>query len=356
MINIKKLQKEYEQISGQLSAPDAFKDRDNYQRLAKRLSFLEKLIVLLQKQADLIKETKHLEEVIADTHEDAEIKDLAREEAVQLEAKLKKLEEEIEDKVFEADAPQRDIIIEIRAAAGGGESALFAAELLKMYSHYIEKKGWRQELLSSSATEIGGVKEVIFSVKGKGAWQHLKFESGVHRVQRVPVTEAGGRVHTSTVTVAVLVEPREIELKLKPEDIKTDTYRASGAGGQHVNVTDSAVRMTHIPTGIVVACQDERSQIKNRAKAMRVLKARIMEKMQREEEDKITKARRGQVGTGDRSEKIRTYNFSERRVTDHRINFSLYRLEAVLAGDLDEVTKELIKEERKKLYETKGLA
>ncbi len=197
---------------------------------------------------------------------------------------------------------------------------------------------------------------MVFSVRGKGSYGHLKFESGVHRVQRVPITESGGRIHTSTVTVAVLIEPKEVELKINPEDLKVDTFRASGAGGQHVNVTDSAVRMTHLPTGVVVTCQDERSQIKNRAKALRVMKARIMKKIIEDEASKVSHNRRIQVGTGDRSEKIRTYNYSERRVTDHRINFTIYRLEEALEGDLDEVVSALIKEERKKIYEAKELA
>ncbi|UCD15723.1 MAG: peptide chain release factor 1 [Candidatus Omnitrophota bacterium] len=356
MINIKKLKKEYQDLSVQLSSAQVLRNREKYQQLAKRFSFLEKLLALVERKEQYSQAKKHLAKIVSDPQEEEDVKSLAKEELGQIEENVKRLDEEIEDKIFEEGSGQRDIIIEIRAAAGGEESALFSTDLFKMYSKYIEKKGWKQEVLSSNPTEIGGFKEIIFSVKGHGAFTHLKFESGVHRVQRVPVTESGGRIHTSTVTVAVLVEPKEIELKVNPEDLKIETCRASGAGGQHVNVTDSAVRIQHIPTGIVVACQDERSQIKNRAKAMRVLKARLMEKMQREETEKITQARRGQVGTGDRSEKIRTYNFPERRVTDHRINFTFHRLEAVLEGDIDELVKRLIKEERKKIYETKGLA
>jgi peptide chain release factor 1 len=224
-----------------------------------------------------------------------------------------------------------------------------------MYSKYAEKNGWKIEVLSSHLTEIGGFKEIVFSLKGKKAFSRLKFESGVHRVQRVPATESGGRIHTSTVTVAVLVEPKEVELKISPDDLKIDTYRASGAGGQHVNVTDSAVRMTHLPTGVVVSCQDERSQIKNRAKALRVLKAKIMEKKMEEEASKVSKLRKTQVGSGQRSEKIRTYNFGEKRVTDHRINFTIYKLDQILEGNLDEIVGQLINAERKKIYENKGL-
>lgn len=356
MINPEKLKKEYDKIAQQLACEDILKNRDKYARLAKRFSYLEKIIKLLDSRDKCLKEKEHLGDIISDTKEERQMRDLAQEELLEVEKKIEDIREKIEDKVFEADEPQRDIIIEIRAAAGGEEAALFSASLFKMYSRYAEKNRWKLEVLSSNHTEIGGFKEIIFSLKGKGVYSHLKFESGVHRVQRVPVTESGGRIHTSTVTVAVLVEPKEVELKIKPDDLRIDTFRSSGAGGQHVNVTDSAVRLTHLPTGTVVTCQDERSQIKNRAKALRVIKARIMEKMLREETKKITQIRRIQVGTGERSEKIRTYNFSERRITDHRINFTIYRLEAILEGELDEIVKQLIKEERKKIYETKGLA
>ncbi len=355
MINSERLKKEYESISNQLSQEDIIKDRDKYAEITKRFSYLEKIINLCNKKDSYLKEKENLSVMLSDTNEDREIHDLAREELSLLEIKIKDIDEKIEDKIFEKDEDDRDIIIEIRAAAGGEESALFAATLFKMYSKFGEIKNWKIEVLSSNDTEIGGYKEIIFSVKGRGAGSHLKFESGVHRVQRVPVTESGGRVHTSTVTVAVLIEPKEVELKINPDDLKIDTYRSSGAGGQHVNVTDSAVRMTHLPTGTVVCCQDERSQIKNRGKAFRVIKARIMEKIQREEYAKQIDKRRVQVGTGDRSEKIRTYNFPERRVTDHRINLTLYKLEAILEGDLEEIVKSLIKEERKKIYEAKGL-
>ncbi len=356
MINFQKLQAEYAELSQRLSSPEVINDRDNYAKLAKRFSYLEKIINLFKAKENYLKEEEHLKEIVSDSKESPEMRSLAQEELRQLAEKIKVIAEEIEDKIFEDEEVDRDIIIEIRSAAGGEEAALFAASLFKMYSKYAELKAWKLEVLSSHPTEIGGFKEIDFSIKGKGAFGNLKFESGVHRVQRVPVTESGGRIHTSTVTVAVLIEPKEVELKLNPEDLKIDTFRASGAGGQHVNVTDSAVRMTHLPTGIIVSCQDERSQIKNRAKALRVIKARIMEKMMREEVEKQSQSRRIQVGTGDRSEKIRTYNFPERRVTDHRINLALYRLEEILEGDLDEVVKQLIKEERKKIYESKGLA
>ena len=356
MINSEKLKEEYAAISQQLSSQDVLGDREKYARLAKRFSYLEKIIKLLDRRDNYLKQKEHLTSVVSDPGEDQEMKNLAQEELDSLVVKIEEIGQQIEDKVFAEETPEHDLIIEIRSAAGGEESALFAASLFKMYSKYAEREGWKVEVLSSSSTGIGGFKEVVFSVKGRGSYGRLKFESGVHRVQRVPVTESGGRTHTSTVTVAVLIEPKEVELKINPEDLKVDTFRASGAGGQHVNVTDSAVRMTHIPTGVVVTCQDERSQIKNRAKALRVLKARIMEKMIEDETKKVSQNRRIQVGTGDRSEKIRTYNYSERRVTDHRINFTIYRLEAVLEGDLDEIISALISEERKKIYEAKGLA
>jgi peptide chain release factor 1 len=232
---------------------------------------------------------------------------------------------------------ERDVILEIRAGTGGDEAALFAADLFRMYSRYAEEKRWSIEILSIHETGIGGIKEVIASIKGKGAFSRFKYESGVHRVQRVPATEASGRIHTSAVTVAVLPEAEEIDVEIDPMDLRIDTYRSSGAGGQHVNKTESAVRITHIPTGIVVACQDEKSQHKNKAKAMRVLRSRVLQKMQEDKEREIASQRRSQVGTGDRSERIRTYNFPQGRVTDHRINLTLHRLPQILEGEIDEL-------------------
>lgn len=355
MIDIERLKKEYEKISQELANVEVLKEREKYQNLAKRFAFLEKVLNLINKKEKLLQEREELKKIASDSQEDKAVKELAKQELVELEKQIESIEEEIDEKVVAQRYPDRDLIVEIRAAAGGEEAALFAADLFKMYSKYIEKKGWRMEVLNSHPTDIGGFKEIIFSVKGDGCYLHFKFERGVHRVQRVPVTESGGRIHTSTTTVAVLMEPKEIELKVDPRDLKIETFRASGHGGQYVNRTDSAVRITHLPTGIVVSCQDARSQIKNKEKAMRVLKARLLDKMEREKADEITKARKGQIGTGERSEKIRTYNFPERRVTDHRINLTIYRLEEVMEGDLDLIVKELIRAERKVLYETKGL-
>lgn len=355
-LDLKKLEKEFKELESSLSLPETLGDRDRYKKLAQRYSYLKGLIELINQKRKLQVEEPGLNEMIEEKGQSDQIKELAQSQLKENKKELERLNSEIENKLFEDSEPERDLIIEIRAAAGGEESSLFASSLFKMYSKYAERKGWIIEVLGSHLTEIGGIKEMVFSLRGKKAFPRLKFESGVHRVQRVPVTESGGRIHTSTVTVAVLIEPKEVELKINPDDLKVDTYRASGAGGQHVNVTDSAVRITHLPSGVVVSCQDERSQIKNRAKALRVLKAKIMEKKTQEEASKISQLRKNQVGTGERSEKIRTYNFSEKRVTDHRINFTIYKLDQVLEGGLDEVVDELVRAERKKIYENKGLA
>jgi peptide chain release factor 1 len=355
MINYTKLKDEFQVVSGQISDPAVINDRLKYQEVSKRYAFLGKVVGLINQLEGARQEDGHLNQMLTDPKESQEMKSMAREELKEMPAKIAKLEKDIDQLLVVQDEPDGDVIVEIRAAVGGDESALFALVLFNMYAKYVEKNGWQLEVLDSHATEGKGFKEVIFAVKGAGAYTHLKFESGVHRVQRVPETEASGRVHTSTVTVAVLTEPKEVDLQIRPEDLKVDTFRSGGAGGQHVNKTESAIRITHLPTGTIVACQEERSQIKNRAKAMKVLKFKILDKMERDQADKITNARRGQVGSGDRSEKIRTYNYSERRVTDHRIGFTIYRLEQVLEGDMDEVIEKLLEEDRKKLYAEKGL-
>ena len=356
MINYDKLKEEHKRLSEELSSEGVYNNKDNYQVIAKRFSFLDKVVNKIKAIEKSEKEKEHLTAVIDNPNEDKEVKDLAKEELLDVESRITRLGAEIEDMILEeSDEPDRDVIIEIRSAAGGDEAALFASDLFKMYTKYIEKKGWKSEVLSSHITGIGGFKEIIFSVKGRGCYSHLKFESGVHRVQRVPVTESGGRLHTSTATVAVLVEPKNVELNIDPSELRIDTFRASGHGGQHVNKTDSAVRITHLPTGLAVVCQAERSQIKNRMKAMRVLKARLLDMIQNRENKKVSRERRIQVGSGDRSEKIRTYNFPERRVTEHRINLTLYKLEEILEGNLDDIVSSLMKEERKKIYEAKGM-
>jgi peptide chain release factor 1 len=274
---------------------------------------------------------------------DAELRELAGSELEDLRRRERALEDSLQAMLVPRDPrDDKNVLVEIRAGAGGDEAALFAADLARMYTKYAERHGFKLELLESHPTGQGGFKEVILSVQGKGAWSRLKFERGVHRVQRVPVTESAGRIHTSTVTVAVLPEAEDIDVKVDERDLKVDVYRSSGPGGQGVNTTDSAVRITHLPSGLVVTCQDERSQIKNRAKAMRVLRARLLEQAQEEQRSQIAAARKSQVGTGERSERIRTYNFPQGRVTDHRIGLTVHQLPDVLEGDLDELTDELL--------------
>lgn len=345
---IEKIEKEYKQVSQQLASQEVLSDRDRYQKLAKRFSFLENLMKLIKEYRHLVGQKQDLENILKNKNESQEFIGLAQEELSDIEERLRRVEEDIEEKIYEEESePDRTAIVEIRPAAGGMEASLFSADLYRMYSKYIAKKGWMIETLYSHTTEIGGLKEVVFAAKGKGAYAHLRFESGVHRVQRVPITESGGRIHTSTVTVAVLKEPTQLEVQIDSNDLKIDTFRASGAGGQHVNVTDSAVRITHLPSGIIASCQDERSQIKNREKALRILKARILEYEKRKQIQGIDSERRQQIGTGERSEKIRTYNFPQRRVTDHRGPISVYKLEQVLEGDVDLLIKPLILRERK---------
>jgi peptide chain release factor 1 len=275
--------------------------------------------------------------------EDPELRELAREELAETSERLEALEARLKVLLIPKDPlDEKNVILEIRAGTGGEEAGLFAANLLRMYTRYAEEKSWQVEFLSSNETGIGGVKEVIALIKGERVYSRLKFESGVHRVQRVPVTESGGRIHTSAVTVAVLPEADEVDVEIQPDDLRMDVFRASGAGGQHVNRTESAVRITHLPSGIVVSCQDEKSQHKNRARAMKILQARLFEKAKREADSERSEERRSQVGSGDRSERIRTYNFPQSRITDHRINLTIHRLAEVLQGDLDPIVDVLV--------------
>ncbi|UCB57196.1 MAG: peptide chain release factor 1 [Candidatus Omnitrophota bacterium] len=348
---LQEIEKRYNQLQELLARPETLQDKKLYPRYARELAGLSLTVDRYKQYKVLLKEIENIETMLANKehHGEKEFLKLAKEELDQLNEKKKDLELQLEEMLLEEeDSIHKNIILEIRAGTGGEEAALFCADLYRMYTKYAAKCGWKMELLSSRPTAIGGVKEVIFSLQGEGVFKKLKYESGVHRVQRVPQTETSGRIHTSAVSVAVLPEPQEVELKLDPKDIKIDVYRSTGPGGQGVNTTDSAVRITHFPTGIVVSCQDERSQMKNKAKAMRVLRARLLNKMQTDQKKEISQARKSQVGTGDRSEKIRTYNFPDSRVTDHRIGFTLHKLELVLEGNLEEIVQALISEDRKR--------
>jgi len=331
----------FDELTNQLADEKVLRDPSRLQKLARERKELEPMV-------EVIRQLQKVERAIADdeamisAEEDAEIVGMAKAELQDLGREKERLEQELRKLMIPRDPnDSKNTIVEIRAGTGGEESALFAADLLRMYSRYIENKRWKMELMSSHETGIGGFKEVIFLVSGESAYGLLKYESGVHRVQRVPATEASGRIHTSAVTVAVLPEAEEVEVDIAPEDVRVDVFRSSGPGGQSVNTTDSAVRVTHIPTGLVVTCQDEKSQHKNRAQAMKVLRARLLDRAKREQEERISRERKSQVGTGDRSAKIRTYNFPQQRVTDHRIGLTIHRLDQILDGDLDELVEAL---------------
>lgn len=327
----------YEELTSLISKPEIIADNKEWTKLVKEHSSLEPVVEAYRRLLKIDKELADLKEM-ASSEEDKELRELAAEEEAEKREEREKTENELKILLLPVDPnDEKNAIIEIRAGAGGDEAALFAAELMRMYKMYAEKKHWRVEDVDINETELGGVKEAVFSLTGDSIFSRLKFESGVHRVQRVPDTESQGRIHTSTVTVAVLPEVEDVVVEINEKDLKIDTYRSGGAGGQHVNKTESAIRITHIPTGIVVQCQDERSQIKNREKAMRVLKSKLYDKMQEDADKEYSAARRSQVGTGDRSERIRTYNFPQGRVTDHRINLTLYSLENFMNGDLDEM-------------------
>lgn len=344
---IKEKVKKLEQF---LSEPDILKDQVKLQSLGKEYKELSELLELYHRYQQTVRQIDEVKQLIANTPED-DLRTLAEEELRYLKEQEIELEKKIELALLPKDPnDEKNVILEIRQGAGGDEASLFAGELFRMYQRYAERHGWKTEILSLHPTEKGGIKEVIALIKGQGAYSKLKYESGVHRVQRVPETESSGRIHTSTVTVAVLPEAQEVDIEIKPEELRIETMRAGGAGGQHVNTTDSAVRITHLPTGIVVTCQDERSQLQNRMKAMQILRARLKDLYDRIEKEKIAKERKEQVGTGERSEKIRTYNFPQSRVTDHRVNYTSYRINDILDGDLDEIIDVLIaKENEEKL-------
>jgi peptide chain release factor 1 len=331
---VKNIEERFSQLEGELSRPEIINDRKVYQKYAKEHSLLSPIVNTFRKYLSVQEEIENNQTFLNDS--DTEIRKLAREEIETLKSTLEQLEETLRILLLPKDPnDEKNVILEIRAGTGGEEAALFAADLFRAYTRYAETKRWKTEILSQSSSGIGGFKEVILLIEGQGVYSLLKHESGVHRVQRVPETEAQGRIHTSAVTVAVLPEAEEVDVEIDPEDLRIDVFRSSGHGGQHVNVTDSAVRITHIPSGLVVSCQDEKSQHKNKAKAMKVLRSRLLDRQQAEQESKISEERRKMVGSGDRSEKIRTYNFPQARVTDHRIGLTLYRLEDILQGQMD---------------------
>ena len=344
-----------EKIDSELSDPGVLSNPSQLKKLGKERAEVEEIARKLRRFKSVHDQGKEAEAIL-DTETDPEMVELARNELESARTELESLEQEITELLFPADPnDKKDVIVEIRAGAGGSEAALFASELFRMYSRYAEGRGWEVEVLSSNETGIGGVKEVIFNLSGRGVYGRMKYESGVHRVQRVPETEASGRIHTSAATVAVLPEAEDVDVDVQEKDLRIDVYRSSGPGGQGVNTTDSAVRITHLPTGVVVTCQDERSQIKNKAKALKILRSRLLDAKIQEQEEALRTTRRSQVSTGDRSAKIRTYNFPQGRVTDHRINFTLHRLNGILEGDLDELVDALISaasEERMEQAET----
>ncbi|HEK25795.1 MAG: peptide chain release factor 1 [Hydrogenobaculum sp.] len=335
---IQDIEQKYAQTEEKLASLDITKDADTYKALSKDLKELSYIHELYKDYNKILKDIEDTKELL----KDKDLRELAEKELENLNIKLLQKEKELINVLTPKDAnDSKNVILEIRAGAGGEEAALFAADLLRMYQRYAERKGWKFNILEANKTGLGGYKEVIVSIEGKNVYSHLKYESGVHRVQRVPVTESGGRIHTSTITVAVLPEADETEVVINPQDLRIETFRASGAGGQYVNTTESAVRITHIPTGISISCQDERSQLQNKLKAMRILYARLKDFYEKQKKEETDKERKEQVGTGERSEKIRTYNFSQNRVTDHRINLTLHKLQDVLDGDLDDIISAL---------------
>jgi peptide chain release factor 1 len=334
--------KRFQILESDLSNPELIARQKEYQQLAREHAEIAPIVEAYHRYKRL-KQDIEANLDLFEQEQDAEMREMVREEIAQLRGELDSTETELKLMLVPKDPnDDKNVILEIRAGTGGEEAALFAADLFRMYLRYAELRHWKVELLDSHATDIGGFKEVVAAIIGKGAYSRLKFERGAHRVQRIPTTESQGRVHTSAVTVAVLPEAEEVDVFIDPNELRVDVYRSSGPGGQSVNTTDSAVRITHIPTGLVVICQDEKSQHKNKAKAMKVLRARLLDQMRGEQEARIAQERKSQVGSGDRSERIRTYNFPQNRVSDHRINLTLYRLEAVLTGDLDGIIDPLI--------------
>ncbi len=346
---IKDIKKRYEELQNELSKPDVVNDMERYKSLSEEM---KKLSPIYEKAVEYEKTLKDMEEA-KELLKDEELKELAKEELKSATDKKSKIEDELKLLLIPKDpSDEKDVILEIRAGTGGEEAALFAADLFRMYSKYAENKGFKVEVMDSSVSDSGGIKEIIVNIKGKGAYSKFKYESGTHRVQRVPTTESQGRIHTSAATVAVLPEAEDVDVEIKNEDLRIDVFRATGHGGQCVNTTDSAVRITHLPTNIVVTCQDEKSQLKNKNKAMTVLRARLYDMYRQKAEAERASKRKEQIGSGDRSQRIRTYNFPQGRVTDHRINLTLYKLDSIMEGELDELIDALtIDEQTRKLKE-----
>lgn len=332
-----------EKINSSLCDPEVVSNQEEYKKLMREAKTLTPIVEKFREYKKANSDLTEAKEMLADSSLDKEFRDMASEEAAETQKKTEELKEELKVLLLPKDPNDyKNVIVEIRGGAGGEEAALFAGSLFRMYSMYAERKGWKTEIMNENPTELGGYKEISFMIEGEGAYSRLKFESGVHRVQRVPETESQGRVHTSTVTVAVLPEAEEVEFTLDPADLQIDVFRSSGAGGQKVNKTSSAIRVTYLPMGMVVECQDERSQYKNKDKALKVLRSRLLEEKTAKQNAEIAGERRSQVGTGDRSERIRTYNFPQGRVSDHRIGLTLYKIEAIMNGDLDEIIDALV--------------
>ena len=337
------LAEKYAELNEKISDPEIIGDQNQWKKLVKEHAHIEPIIQKYNEFSATLSAIDDTKEMLADKQLEKDFKEMAEAELDELSKKKVDLEEELRVLLLPKDAnDDKNVIVEIRAGAGGSEAALFAGDLFRMFTRYAERQGWKSEIMSSSIPDIGGIKEIIFSIEGTGVYSRLKYESGVHRVQRIPSTESGGRIHTSTATVAVLPEAEDVEIEIGANDLRVDVYRSSGNGGQSVNTTDSAVRITHIPTGMVVTCQDEKSQLKNKDKALKILKARLYEIEQQKQQSEIAENRKSQVGTGDRSERIRTYNFPQGRISDHRINMTVYQLDAFLDGDIDEMVNALI--------------
>ncbi|MEW6015615.1 MAG: peptide chain release factor 1 [Candidatus Zixiibacteriota bacterium] len=345
---IEKYEKRFDELNQELILPETLSSPNRLRVVSQERRQVEDVLIAGKEYRDCLKGIAEAREILEESS-DEDLREMAKQELESCSARLQALEEKLNLLIIPRDPHDaKNAIIEIRGGTGGDEAAIFAADLYRMYSRYAESQGWKVELLSSNPTGVGGLKEVIFMVKGEGAYGRLRFESGVHRVQRVPVTESQGRIHTSAATVAVLLEAEEVDIKIEEKDLKIDVYRSSGPGGQSVNTTDSAVRITHLPTGLVVTCQDEKSQHKNKAKALQVLRARLLDKAIEEQNKEIAQERKAMVSTGDRSAKIRTYNFPQSRVTDHRIGLTLHRLDTIIEGDLDELIDALQKDDLEK--------